>query len=62
VVFIRVLKLKSPRVLGSIMVRVKDKFKQTGSNKELFDLTNNDCFVGDTRHLMVLTILVMIAT
>jgi hypothetical protein len=41
------------------MIRVKDKFKQTGSNKELFGLTNNDCFVGDTRHLMA--ILVMMA-
>jgi len=42
--------------------RVKDKFKETGSNKELFDLTNNDRFVSDTRHLMVLAILVMILT
>jgi len=32
------------------MIRAKDKFKQAGSNKELFDLTNNDCFLGHTRH------------
>jgi len=38
--------------------RVKDKFKGTGSNKKLFDLTNNGRFA---RHLMVLAILVMIA-
>jgi hypothetical protein len=41
--------------------RVKDKFKETGSNKELFDLTNNDCFASDTKHLTVLAILVMMA-
>jgi hypothetical protein len=67
VFIIRVLKLtgKSPYVLESIMIHwqanLKDKLKETGSNKELFDLTNNDRFVSDTRHLMVLAILVMMA-
>jgi hypothetical protein len=38
--------------LHGYSIRVKDNFKQTGSNKELFDLMNNDCFVGDTWHLV----------
>jgi len=33
----------------------REEIKQTGSNKELFDLTSNDCFVGDT----ILAVLVM---
>jgi len=41
--------------------RVKDKFKEPGSNKKLLDLTNNDRFIRDTRHWMVLAILVMMA-
>ena len=41
------------------MIRVKGKFNQTGNNREPFYLTNDDCFVDDTRHLMVLAILVV---
>jgi hypothetical protein len=44
----------TPSIMIRVRWRVKDKFKKTCSNKELFNLTNNDCFVSDKRHLMVL--------
>jgi len=56
-----VLGLESTTASSIIRWRVKDKFKETGSNKELLDLTNNDRFVSGTRHLMVLAILVVMA-
>ena len=33
---------------------VEDKLNETRSDKEPIDLLNNDRFVGDTRHLMIL--------
>jgi len=39
---------------------VDDKLKETGSDKELLDLANNDRFGGDTRHLMILVTMVVI--
>jgi len=48
------LELQSPSI-ESLLVSV---FKETGSNKELFGLVNNNRFVGDTRHLMILVMVV----
>jgi len=56
----------SPQTQVSMSTRIhrdlgKDKFKRTGSNKELFCLTNNDYFVGDRGYLVVLAVLVVMA-
>jgi hypothetical protein len=39
-----------------VCICVEDKPKETGSDKELLDLANDDRFVGDTRHLVTMVV------
>jgi hypothetical protein len=62
VLFVLRFELQTPfhrvRVIAGICV--EDKFKETGSDKEMLDLANNDRFIGDTRRLMILVMLVVV--
>jgi len=45
--------------MSRISSRLVYKLKETGSDKELFDLANNDRSAGDTRHPVILVAMVV---